>query len=185
MLAKRRVTRGRTTAESRGPAHCFVTGSDPQFTQLHGSVWHLAGGHVPGWSNALAGEAYSSETMPQMSHPENVVSIHPYFRVKPGKLSEAKLLLSQMVARTSTETANLYYDFTINGDVVFCREAYVEADGLLKHLDNVGPVLEEFLKIADILRVEVHGASASLEKLKGPLGNLNPEWFLFECGVVR
>lgn len=68
---------------------------------------------------------------------------------------------------------------------MFCREAYLEAEGLLKHLENVGPVLGEFLKIADVLRVEVHGANPSLAKLKGPLGNLNPEWFVFECGVVK
>ena len=116
---------------------------------------------------------------------ESVVSIHPYFRVKPGKMAEARDFLSQMVARTTAETANLYYDFTIKGDVVFCREAYVGADGLLKHIENVGPVLAEFLKIADVLRVEIHGAATSLEKLKGPFANLNPEWFVFECGVTR
>jgi quinol monooxygenase YgiN len=120
-----------------------------------------------------------------MIHPENVVSIHPYFRVKPGKMAEAKNLLNQMVARTATETANLYYDFTINGDVVFCREAYVDAEGLLKHLENVNSVIAEFLKIAQVLRVEVHAARAKLEQLKGPLANLNPEWFVFECGVAR
>lgn len=139
----------------------------------------------PALSNALARAAHPLEAAAQMIHPEKVVSIHPYFRVKPGKMAEAKSFLSQMVARTSTENANLYYDFTINGDVVFCREAYVEAEGLLKHLENVGPVLAEFLKIAEILRVEVHGAGASLEKLKGPLAKLNPEWFVFECGVAR
>lgn len=120
-----------------------------------------------------------------MIHPEKVVSIHPYFRVKPGKMEEARNFLAQMVSRTSAETANLYYDFTIKGDVVFCREAYLEAEGLLKHLDNVGPVLAEYLKIADVLRVEVHGSRTNLEKLKGPLADLNPEWFVFECGVVR
>jgi hypothetical protein len=120
-----------------------------------------------------------------MTHRENVVSIHPYFRVKPGKMSEAMEFLDQMVARTSTETDNLYYDFTIKGDVVFCREAYLGAEGLLKHIDNVGPVLSEFLKIAEVLRVEVHGARAHLEKLKGPLTDLNPEWFVLECGVPR
>ncbi len=120
-----------------------------------------------------------------MTHPENVVSIHPYFRVKPGKMPEAKKLLNQMVARTSNETGNLFYDFTINGEVVFCREAYVEAEGLLRHLESVGPVLAEFLKLAEVLRVEVHGARGHLEKLKGPLANLHPEWFEFECGVVR
>jgi len=44
-----------------------------------------------------------------MLQPENIVSIHPYFRVNPGKMTEAKDLLRQMVARTSSESANLYY----------------------------------------------------------------------------
>lgn len=120
-----------------------------------------------------------------MTHPESIVSIHPYFKVQPGKMAEAKKLLAQMVSQTSAEPANLYYDFTINGDVVFCREAYVGADGLLKHVENVGPILANFLKIADVLRVEIHGGGAHLEKLKGPLANLKPEWFAFECGVSR
>jgi quinol monooxygenase YgiN len=120
-----------------------------------------------------------------MIAPEKVLSIHPYFRVKPGKMAEAKHLLRQMVLQTSAETANLYYDFTIRDDVVFCREAYVGAEGLLRHLENVSPLLAEYLKIADVLRVEVHGASADLEKLREPLTDLKPEWFVFECGVSR
>jgi quinol monooxygenase YgiN len=120
-----------------------------------------------------------------MIHPAKVVSIHPYFRVKPGKMAEAKTFLNQMVTRTGTETANLYYDFTINDDVVFCREAYVGAAGLLTHLENVTPILAEYLKIAEILRVEVHASAEDMEKLKAPLSHLNPEWFVFECGVVR
>ena len=73
-----------------------------------------------------------------MIHPSQVVSIHPYFKVKPGKLDEVKGLLEQFMTKTGAEAANLYYDFTIHGEVLFCREAYVGADGLLKHLDNVG-----------------------------------------------
>jgi hypothetical protein len=61
----------------------------------------------------------------------------------------------------------------------------VGAEGLLKHIENVGPVLGECLKIADVLRLELHGARAQLEKLKGPLAHLKPEWFEFECGVSR
>jgi len=120
-----------------------------------------------------------------MKQPENVVSIHPYFKVKPGKMTEAKVLLRQMVAQTSTESGNLYYDFTINGDTVFCREAYLGAEGLLKHLEGVAPILGEYLKIAEVMRVEVHGSRANLEKLNGPLADLKPEWFVFECGVVH
>ena len=120
-----------------------------------------------------------------MIHPSKVVSIHPYFRVKPGKMEEVKNFLKRMVSLATTEPGNLYYDFTIKGDVVFCREAYAGAEAVLKHVEGIGPVLAEYLKVADVLRVEVHGGAEELEKLKGPLAGLNPEWFVFECGVVR
>jgi quinol monooxygenase YgiN len=120
-----------------------------------------------------------------MIHPAQVVSIHPYFKIKPGKLEQARGLLEQFITRTGAEDANLYYDFTIHGDVLFCREAYVGAEGLLKHLDNVGAQLQELLKLADILRLEIHGATEELDKLKGPLAALNPDWFVFERGVNR
>ncbi|MBV9126717.1 MAG: hypothetical protein JO117_01385, partial [Verrucomicrobia bacterium] len=46
------------------------------------------------------------------------VSIHPYFRVHPGKLEEFRALLPRFVERTQTEEKNLSYDFTIAGDTV-------------------------------------------------------------------
>ena len=44
---------------------------------------------------------------------------------------------------------NLFYEFTINGDEVFCREGYVNAEALLAHLENVGAMLEQALAMAD------------------------------------
>lgn len=120
-----------------------------------------------------------------MSHPTNVVSIHPYFKAKPGKLAEAKAMLPKFIATTSPEKLMLYYDFTLNGEEIHCREAYVGAEGLLAHLDNVGAVLGEFLKLVDLVRVEVHGPAEELAKLKGPLAGLNPAWFVYEGGVNR
>jgi quinol monooxygenase YgiN len=116
---------------------------------------------------------------------QRVVSIHPYFKVKPGQEEAARALRPQFIARTATETKNLYYDFTLAGDRVFCREAYEGADGLLAHLENVGSLLEEFVRLAEVLRVEVHGAADELDKLREPLAHLNPDWFVFECGVKR
>jgi quinol monooxygenase YgiN len=120
-----------------------------------------------------------------MSQPANVVSIHPYFKVHAGKMEEFKAALSAFVERTATEKTNLYYDFTVSGDIVYCREAYVGADGLLAHLENVGALLGPLMKLADVQRVEVHGPAAELEKLKGPLAGLNPQWFTFMFGVKR
>ncbi len=124
--------------------------------------------------------SYSALTMKDSSI---AVSLHPYFKARPGKLAEIRAVLPAFVARTATEEANLYYDFTINGDEIFCREAYRNADGLLKHLTNVGALLEQLLKIADLTRLEVHGPAAELEKLKGPLAHLKPAWFIRESGV--
>lgn len=113
-----------------------------------------------------------------MSRISNFVSLHPYFKVRAGQLDAAKALLPQFVAKTQTEAKMLYYEFSLNGDEVFCREAYTDAAGVLAHLDNVGALLGEMLKVADVVRVEVHGPAAELDQLRGPLGGLNPAWFV-------
>ena len=105
------------------------------------------------------------------------VSLHPYFKVPPDKLSVLKGILPEFVAKTRGETRNYFYEFTINGDEVFCREAYVNAEALLEHLDNVQAMLAQALAMAELIRLEVHGPAAELEKLKGPLAHLNPVWF--------
>jgi hypothetical protein len=51
---------------------------------------------------------------------------------------------------------------------------------LLAHLENVGALLAEALKIADLIRIEVHGPAAELEKLRQPLAHLNPQWFVLD-----
>jgi hypothetical protein len=120
-----------------------------------------------------------------MNPSENVVSIHPYFKVHPGKLDAVKALLPVFIRKTATEIKNLYYGFSINDDELFCREAYVGAEGLLAHLENVGPELREMLTMADVMRVEVHGPAPELEKLRGPLADLNPVWFIWLGGVDK
>jgi len=79
----------------------------------------------------------------------------------------------------------LFYEFSWNGDELFCREAYENAEGLLAHLDNVGALLTEAMKIADLTCIEVHGPAAELEKLKKPLAHLNPAWFVLEQAVEK
>jgi quinol monooxygenase YgiN len=110
----------------------------------------------------------------------NFVSLHPYFKAHPGKLDAFKEMLPRFLEKTATETSCLFYEFGINGDELFCREAYENAAGLLEHLDNVGELLAEAMKIADLTRIEIHGPAAELEKLKQPLANMNPAWFALE-----
>ena len=120
-----------------------------------------------------------------MSQPANVVSVHPYFKVKPGKLEAFKAALPAFIEKTAAEKGNLYYDFTINEDVVYCREAYVGADGFLAHLKDVGPLMGDLLKLADIIRFEIHGPAGELDKLRPHMGDLKPVWFTYLLGVER
>jgi hypothetical protein len=56
-----------------------------------------------------------------------------------------------------------------------------EAGGLFAHLENVGALLAEALTIADLIGLEVNGPAAELDKLRGPLAHLKPEWFVLEA----
>ena len=120
-----------------------------------------------------------------MSDLSNAVSIHPYFKVHEGKLDAFKEKMKEFVARTNTEDTCLYYDFSVNDDVVFCREAYVGAAGVLKHLENVGSCIEEVLTFSELFRLELHGPAAELDQLREPLADLNPKFFANVTGVAK
>jgi hypothetical protein len=43
-------------------------------------------------------------------------------------------------------------------------------------------LLQEALKMADLVRLEVHAPEAELAKLKEPLADLNPQFFVLGAG---
>ena len=120
-----------------------------------------------------------------MSDLSNAISIHPYFKVQEGKLDAFKETMKEFVSRTSTEETCLYYDFSVNENIVFCREAYIGAAGVLKHLENVGSCIEEALAFSELFRLELHGPAAELDKLREPLAELSPELFAHVTGVAN
>ena len=109
-------------------------------------------------------------------------SLVPYFKVAEGQLPAFRSLCERFVEKTLAEPKCMYYGFTFNGDRVHCREGYADAAGVLAHLDNVGALLQEALKIAEITCLEVHGPAAELDKLRGPMGALHPQFFTLEYG---
>ena len=117
--------------------------------------------------------------------PETTVSIHPYSKPHEDKWDEFIGSLQAFVDQTANEEMVLFYDFTICEDTVFCREAYAGADGALAHLDNVGSMLEAALGISDLLRLEVHGSAAELDKMREPLKDLPVQWFELQTGLKK
>ena len=120
-----------------------------------------------------------------MSTSDTCVTIVPYFKVKPGKLAEVRTLCRQMVERTASEPACLFYGFSFDGDELHCREGYRDADGALAHLGNIDALLKELLGLADITRLEIHGIAAELDKLREPVKAFEPRWFVLDCGFRR
>jgi quinol monooxygenase YgiN len=120
-----------------------------------------------------------------MSTFDNAVSIHPYFKIQDGQMDACKSFLAQFNERVRNEEGCLYYNFTFKDEALCCREAYRDAEGVQAHLENCGDLLGEFLKIAEVTRIEVHGPAAELEKLKPAFADLNPEYYVCECGIGR
>lgn len=66
-----------------------------------------------------------------------------------------------------------------------CREGYADAEGALAHLENVDALLKQLLGMAELTRLEVHGPGEELDKMREPLTELNPAYFILEYGFRK
>jgi len=120
-----------------------------------------------------------------MALEDSVCTLVPYFTVNDGKLDEFKAIGEKMVEKTKSETDVAFYGFSFSGQRAHCREGYASAAGILKHLDNVGELLQEALKIAKLDSLEVHAPESEVAALQEPLKDLNPTFFTMETGFRR
>lgn len=120
-----------------------------------------------------------------MFKPDTCCTLVPYFKIADGQLAAFKAIGERFVAKTRTETGCVHYAFSFAGQEAHCREGYDDAAGMLAHLENVGALLQEVLKISEITRLEVHGPAAELAKLREPLAGLNPKFFELAAGIRR
>lgn len=109
----------------------------------------------------------------------------PYFEVPPRNEARFREFCAEFIERTSNESKCLYYGFSFNGTRAHCRECYVDADGVLAHIENVKDLNARAFHLASIIRYEVHGPRDELEKLRKPLAHLNPEFFVVEFSYSR
>jgi quinol monooxygenase YgiN len=120
-----------------------------------------------------------------MATTDTCCTIVPYFKVQADKIENFKKVSEQCVEKANEELKCLYYGFTFDGNLAHCREGYADAEAVLAHLENIGPLLQEALKLSDITRLEVHGPEAELVKLRKPMADLNPRFFTLEYGFRR
>ena len=79
----------------------------------------------------------------------------------------------------------MFYGFAIHENTVHCREGYQNAEGVLAHIEKIGPLLDKALAISELTRLEIHGPAGELEKLREPLAALNPSYYTLEIGFRR
>jgi len=120
-----------------------------------------------------------------MATDDKCCTIVPYFKIPDGKMQEVKALCEQFIEKSKNEPGCLFYGFSFAGDQMHCREGYNDADGALVHVQNVGPLLQELLKTAELVRLEIHGPEAELAKLRGPFADFKPQYFTLEYGFRR
>lgn len=121
-----------------------------------------------------------------MSSSDTVVSIHPYFRVPAALIEQTRAGCAKFIEQTQVEPGCLYYGFSFADEVMHCREGYADAEALLTHLQNIGGLIEALLGTGvTIERLEVHGPAEELEKLRGPMADLSPQFFVLDSGFRR
>ena len=114
-----------------------------------------------------------------------VVSVHPYFKVHPGKVAEFQAILPDMIAKVAAEPGTLAYEIGANGDEFMFREAYDGAAGWQSHMANTDPIVARLLQVATVRRLEIHGPAQELDKLRAQVSAMNPVWYIRETGVWK
>ena len=100
-------------------------------------------------------------------------------------MAEFQAWLPEFVAGARTEPGCLYFDFTANGDVVHCREAYDGGAAALDHIVGVRPLLEKIAPISDVLRFEIHGAEEELAHMRPALAGRPIDWYVLVAALEQ
>ncbi len=105
-----------------------------------------------------------------MSLETTMVSIHPHFTIKDGKMDQCIALLEEILALTKAKEPDcLFFNITACGsDKAYVREAYKDGAAALFHLKNMGHMIPKLFEVADI-NVQVHGPAEEIEPLKAVL----------------
>merc|ERR1711988_985700 len=116
---------------------------------------------------------------------DSVVHLYPFFALKDApKFKKIWGDAYEATKAAAGEEKSHQYAFSFDGDkMASCRESYGDAEGVLKHLENVGAALNAVLDgPAELDHLEVHGPAEELAKLKPALEPLGAEFFVTGWG---
>lgn len=100
---------------------------------------------------------------------------------------KAKPIMAEFVEKTAQEKDVIYYGWTKSGDKLFCREAYYSGEGVLAHLDNVGPCVDALLAegVATLDKIELHGPMGQVQMCKEKMNAFGTVYYNVDSGFQK
>ena len=94
-------------------------------------------------------------------------------------------LAKRFCEQTKQEHGTLDYEWSFNADQtqLHVYERYADSAAALTHIQNVGPLLPEFMALTQNIRFEVYGEVS--EEIKGALSELDVQYFQIFEGFHR
>lgn len=113
--------------------------------------------------------------------PKNAASYKGFCNICPqftvSDWGEAEPIMAEFVKATKTEEGCVYYGWTRKGDQLVCREAYVNGEAVLKHLENVGDYITELLTVAELNEVSIDCPRDQIEVVRPKTEALGTKYF--------
>ena len=91
--------------------------------------------------------------------------------------------MSSLVRKNEPETIQCQWFFHEGDDKWYLTEMFTNSDAFLRHLEDIGPKLEEILQIAEISRFEVFGELC--HSAKAAIAGFGVKYFTLWDGVSR
>jgi quinol monooxygenase YgiN len=121
------------------------------------------------------------------SAPNSFCTLIPTFKVIDW--DKVNPILDELVEATKEETSVIYYGFVANKETstLVCREAYVDGDGINKHLENGGPILGKLLDgPAELVSMHVQGPEEELAKVKAAMDPMGATYtYVYPSGFTN
>jgi quinol monooxygenase YgiN len=110
----------------------------------------------------------------------NFCTVEPTFTLHDKAAAEP--FMAEMVEATRAEKGCVYYGWTICGNKLFCREAYVDGPAVVEHFRNAVPLVGAMLEsgAASLDKIEIHGPASEVEKTKVAADPLGAAYFTTE-----
>lgn len=123
-----------------------------------------------------------------MSRGQSFFSLHPTFTVHDW--GAARPLLDESVERMRQASGCIYFGWTRSGDTLSCRQAYLNAAGVLAHLESVDPLVDRLLDsgAATLTGVSVQGPPTRLDEVEAALADyhgLAPHFYALDAGFQK